>query len=542
MLSRQEYNLRKSALKRQYKDALMNVDITQLTGNPYVQMGMQKAAAKRALSGRGAYSWKDLGGDVGGYLGGQVGYGGLGRTLGRSAASGLLSQISGRGAYVLKGSNHMQNMAFQSSESNMISELEPDVDGVHVIRSELIADVTPETSADLNTIFQGDINPLNGDMFPWLSQIAQYYMEYEFISCIFEFVSSVTGGDTVATGNIGMTGLTPDQDYFGDFGQLDNYYSSVTGGVSRDMLCGIECLPGKKAGSRVYPCKIPSGTDDPVNYNTGRVQIVTSKAAANHPIGKIYVHYRIRLIKPTILSGQLQAGFVVRALNSGIRVDNVGSISSSTTLAVANQSLSNILGSSKVFASLSDIIFAAQTENFMDVGTLVNSNSYSGYANTASPSAFGANATALVFYPQQLQGLNGRQVEVVLNWFSGSFSKTTAIGGGIITSRPNLKVGVASSNAHLIAGSAVTAAGVYTDYYVSQETVLSAVTIGSVATITYPDGLEWRFCFRFGVTDIVNPVVIILEMSMSGGAASTAWANSLQVSSIGDYDGNNYLL
>lgn len=543
MLSRQEYNLRKSALKRQYKDALMNVDISGLTGNPYVQMGMQKAAAKRALSGRGAYSWKDVGGSIGSYLGGQVGYAGLGNTLGRSAASGLLSHISGRGAYVLKGQNHMQNMAFQASEENMISELEPDVDGVHVIRSELVCDVTPGTNDDIETIFSGDVNPLNNSMFPWLSQIAQYYMEYEFISCIFEFVSSVTGGDTTATGNVGMVGLTPDQGDFSSFPQLDNFYSSVTGGVARDLLCGIECAPNKKAGSALYPCKLPEGTDDPVNYNTGRVQIVTSKAAAGHPIGKIYVHYRVRLIKPTILSSSSASGFTVRELNSGLRYDDTSSGNdTSLVLTVANQTFTNLLGSNITYGSTSDILYAVQQGYMFDIGTLATSSSYLGYANTSTPSAFSANATCLVLYPSQLQGLLGKQVEFCLNWFSGAFTKVTTAGGAIITSRPNLKVGVISSNAVLQNGNAVTGAGSTGNYYVSQETVFSSVTSSAISTISYPDGLEWRFVFRIGITDISNPVIILMEMSMSGGAYSTTFGNSMQITSIGDYGGNDYFL
>lgn len=543
MLSRQEYNLRKSALKRQYKDALMNVDISGLAGNPYVQMGMQKAAAKRALSGRGAYSWKDVGGSIGSYLGGQVGYAGLGNTLGRSAASGIMSHIVGRGAYVLKGQNHMQNMAFQGSEENMISELEPDVDGIHVIRSELVCDVTPKTDDEIETIFSGDINPLNNSMFPWLSQIAQYYMEYEFISCIFEYVSSVTGGDTTATGSVGLVGLTPDQADFQIYSQFDNFYSSVTGGVARDLLCGIECAPNKKAGSSLYPCKLPSGSDDPVNYNTGRVQIVTSKAAVNHPIGKIYVHYRVRLIKPTILSTNSASGFTVRQLNSGLRYDDtISGNNENLVLTVGNQSFTNILGSNITFGSTADISFAVQLGNQFDVGTLVTSSSYLGYANTSTPSAFSANATCVVLYPTQLQGLVGKQVEFCLNWFSGAFTKTTTANGSILSSRPSLKVGVISSNAVLTNGNAVTGASSTSDYYVTQETVLSNITSSAASTISYPDGLEWRFLFRIGITDDVNPVVVLMEMAMTGGACSTTYGNSLQITSLGDYGGNDYFM
>ena len=62
MLSKAEYNLRKSALKRQYQQAIQAADTTELMSNPFVAQRIQQMEARKALKGRGAYSWKDVGG------------------------------------------------------------------------------------------------------------------------------------------------------------------------------------------------------------------------------------------------------------------------------------------------------------------------------------------------------------------------------------------------------------------------------------------------------------------------------------------------
>ena len=56
MLSRQEYNIKKSLLKRKYREAILAQDANAAAAsNPYVRDYVQRAEARNMLRGRGLY-------------------------------------------------------------------------------------------------------------------------------------------------------------------------------------------------------------------------------------------------------------------------------------------------------------------------------------------------------------------------------------------------------------------------------------------------------------------------------------------------------
>lgn len=343
MLSRAEYNLRKSALKRQYRDALASVDVSTLKAdNPYLDEMMQRKEARSLISGRGSYG-RNVGGSIGAMAGGYFGNRGIGRAIGRSIGGSVSRLVSGRGAYSFRGQDHRTNKLFAENSPDISIEVEEDVDGIILTRSEFITQVTP-TSSGLVNILTGDVNPLNATLFPWLSQISQYYREYELIQCFFEFESTVTGGDTSASGDVIMSSLTPFDDLFTDASSLKNYYSSVSSRTDTHVLCGVEC--GKRTGTNLLPVKLTPLNGNPSDYNVGQVQIATSGAAAGHTIGNIYVHYMIRLIKPVSN---------VAIQTAGTALENTGYVdcfSDPVLSGVAGQSQTNPLSGKNTALSL----------------------------------------------------------------------------------------------------------------------------------------------------------------------------------------------
>lgn len=396
MLTREDRNLVKSALKRRYNEfvngaggqALVN---QMFAGNPLINDYKMKAQAKRAISGRGSYM-RELGGALGEEIGGLAGNRHIGRAIGRSMLGAATRLVTGRGAYQFRGQNHRVNRLFQENPSDSTIEVEEDVDGIILTRSEFLKQVN--TGSDgLTNVLTGDVNPLNSDLFPWLSQIAQYYREYELIQCFVEFESTVTGGDTTAKGDVIMASLTPWDDLFTDASTLQNYYSAVSAGTDAHILCGIEC--GKRTGTGLLPVKLTPSGGNPADYNVGQVQVSTNGAANGHAIGNLYIHYMIRLIKPVskVVSNISETN---TAQNTAFDASDGG------PTAHASQTQTNPFGCTVSASSLYVIPTAGavgKPETTLYMAKFVGTNSlYYKLAPDSTPSALASNASVCWLY------------------------------------------------------------------------------------------------------------------------------------------------
>jgi len=185
MLPIADYNLKKSALKRQYREALQNVDTSALMSNPYVAEGIQRMEAKRALTGRGLYT-------------GRGAYSGMnflkdvrkaGRILGTNKlTTGLMNKYGGMGLYTGRGAydeSSNELMSGSMSSSAVISSADDETGSIIISNREYVGDIfAPSTSG----VFEVQAFPLNPGLeqtFPWLAQLAANYEEYEFIQLVF---------------------------------------------------------------------------------------------------------------------------------------------------------------------------------------------------------------------------------------------------------------------------------------------------------------------------------------------------------------------
>jgi len=176
---------------------------------------------------------------------------------------------------------------------------------------EYVRDIYAPTSSKAFEIQSWALNPGVTLSFPWLSQIASNFEDYQFIQLIFTFKSTVT--DFAATsGQVGQvvmaTQYNPDQDIFADKEEMMLYEGGMSCKTTESLIHGIECDPAKNSGPSGKYVRVGnlSSSEDLKDYDHGR----TSLAVLNCPsayqgqqIGELWVSYTVHLRKPKFMTG-----------------------------------------------------------------------------------------------------------------------------------------------------------------------------------------------------------------------------------------------
>lgn len=161
------------------------------------------------------------------------------------------------------------------------------------------------------------INPAVVRTFPWLSNIAARYEQWEIEGMLFEYKSMFSDAAVQVGGSLGTVIMATEYNAalppFASKIVMENYEYAQSDKPSRSMIHPIECSghlsPLKELWVRA-PGQIISGQDIKT-YDFGNFQIasqgipVTGQAA---PLGELWVTYQIRLIKPKIFT-YLDSGF-----------------------------------------------------------------------------------------------------------------------------------------------------------------------------------------------------------------------------------------
>lgn len=282
----------------------------------------QRAARKAAAyTGRGRYYGKVLGGMAGRFLGSRVGLGGLGGAVGAAAGDYLTGRglYAGRGLYTGRGAYsagmRMNELMAGSENSPPRFQSAGDEAGALVVsHREYVGDIFAPASAVVSdfTVQSFPLNPGLEQTFPWLSQIAQNYEEYEMKQCVFEFVSTVQDINS-ANGQVGTiitaTQYNPSKPDFQDKPAMAAYAHAVSGKSTDNQTHGVECDPSKLSGSEgkyVRANPVLTG-EDLKTYDHGRFQLATHNipaAMASGTLGELYVSYTIVLRKPKFFTGR----------------------------------------------------------------------------------------------------------------------------------------------------------------------------------------------------------------------------------------------
>lgn len=267
----------------------------------------EKAIRKRyGWVGRGAYSLKDVGGGVGRSIGGVFGNRTLGYALGRAAGS-AASMFMGRGAYTAN-----QLVSGASMNNALSGGIRGDETGDMVLsHREYISDVYgPSSTAFENTTYI--INPGMQQTFPWLSQIASNFEEYELVKCVFMYRSTVSESTSNTSGQAGSlilaTNYNASQAPFSDKEIMMQYHGACSGKVTETIVHGVECDPAKVADNVkfVRTAPVPYG-EDQKTYDHGQFQIAIQNlptAFQNQALGELWVEYTVRLSKPKFFTNR----------------------------------------------------------------------------------------------------------------------------------------------------------------------------------------------------------------------------------------------
>jgi len=276
--------------------------------------GIKDYLTKKDASGRTrANRWMT---NLGEAIGSATGVPGLSPILGK--AGGWLSRVFGFGDYEVQNNSLMSNWgenAVMGSNSGAPPSFGTIKRGSDIVFShrEFVADVTSSTSFSSTTY---PINPGNPVLFPWMSQVASLYEEYEFLGLIFEFRTTCGTSNTAATPGMGVVVMATDYDCY------DNNYTnkrameaaefSSSGVPYQTFMHPIECDRKRNVLGTLYT--VPGITKSSQALGDQRMSVMGNFniATVGNPsggvtIGELWVTYHVRLSRPILESATTTA-------------------------------------------------------------------------------------------------------------------------------------------------------------------------------------------------------------------------------------------
>lgn len=184
-----------------------------------------------------------------------------------------------------------------------------------IAHREYITDIVTSATPGAFNLQSFAINPGLNSTFPWLSEIASSYEEYEMLGCVFEF--KTTSSDALNSTNTALGYVMQATNYnaaapvFANKLSMLNTQYSTDCKPSQSCLHPIECDPhyNPMMSQYVRSGAVPIGQDQKT-YDLGLYQIATGgMQAASVVIGELWVTYQIALRKP-IYGPQLGSGIL----------------------------------------------------------------------------------------------------------------------------------------------------------------------------------------------------------------------------------------
>lgn len=322
--------------------------------------------------GRGAYWGKAAGQWLGNMAGSPYGLGAaagqIGGYLGDKASDWIESKFKGRGMYTTNSNSLIQG-------GTDITNMKGDK-ATYIERCEYIGDINGAQSFTNNNFL---INPANQILFPWLSQIACNYDEYEFVQLIFEFrsVTAILSTTSAQVGTIIMgcnyNSCAPN---FQTKQQMMEYDTSKSVQINENLLFGIECDPSKNALSPIlYTTTATSVTalanasdnQDPKTYFLGNLQIAVNacQSGQSGEIGELWVTYKVKLRKPK------------QFVSLGYNIPYVEAFFQNTTTSFVGTTITNAINS----------VLPIQLQVLSTTGTAISGTSGVSYVLTNIPTA-----------------------------------------------------------------------------------------------------------------------------------------------------------
>nr|WAE43130.1 MAG: capsid protein [Cressdnaviricota sp.] len=272
-----------------YRKKARGVPTRKASKRMYTKKSVKRAAPrKKAYRGRGAYGVSDF--MKGASYKNQTLLGTVGAHLGDAVSS-----IVGLGSYNIK-KNCLTLDPMPVKNIN-------DRGGVTVRHREYLGDVITSSTIGAFNINSYSINPGQEGTFPWLSQIAANYEQYEIQGMIFEYrtmsANSLNSTNTALGTVIMATDYNAINPTFAQKSEMENYEYGTSCKPSSSMVHPIECARRQTVLSDLYTRAgaVPAGADVRM-YDLGNFQIATTGfQAASVNIGELWVTYQVSFLK-----------------------------------------------------------------------------------------------------------------------------------------------------------------------------------------------------------------------------------------------------
>jgi len=238
---------------------------------------------------------------VGSILGGAIGKrvsnhprasaigGALGGSLGQ-----IGSRILGFGKYTVRNNTLLSD--------NSVPTFSSDGNGFRIKHREYIGDISGTTTFAVTPY---SINPGVSNVFPWLSQVAQYFEEWEPKGLVFEYRPTSGSAINSSSAALGVVIMATDYNVFGGIfstkQQMESYEFSNSCVPFDQMLHMVECKKGTNVTNKYFTRGSTLPTSQPAQlYDMGLFQIATSGFQSSYTAGELWVTYDIVLSKPRI--------------------------------------------------------------------------------------------------------------------------------------------------------------------------------------------------------------------------------------------------
>lgn len=231
------------------------------------------------LTGRGAYKYK--------------------KVRGKSARKTRPKSYSRKGRS--SSATVTRNNLFGTSPTRIQRTSNNESNEIVIQNKEYIGELTPDTNL-FDSLISSNINPGLNTVFPWLSNIAQFYEEYDFQQLVFEMRSMVTPGNTTSQGSLIMCcQYNCDNPLFTNKNDMEQYEHTISSKVTSNCALGVECNPKYNTHKSLYIRTGPvANNQDLKTYDLGVLQVASQGAYANLNIGELWVTYKVTLRKAKI--------------------------------------------------------------------------------------------------------------------------------------------------------------------------------------------------------------------------------------------------
>jgi hypothetical protein len=213
--------------------------------------------------------------------------------------------MTGRGDYAV-----VTNSLITGNAGDIVPSFGSNTDSVVITNREYIRDIyCPLQLNSFQIVDSLALNPGLGESFPWLSQLAMNFEEYEFLQLAITFKSTID--QSLATnGQSGQVALTttynPDNDPFASKQEMMAYAGGMSCKTNQSMIHGVECDPAKNsgaAGKYIRPGALLASQGQLKDYDLGKTFVSVLDAPSQFlgvTLGELWVSYTVVLRKPKL--------------------------------------------------------------------------------------------------------------------------------------------------------------------------------------------------------------------------------------------------